>query len=148
MSTCRGHCSQSQASGLLVLQTPRWWPSGLCLPSPKADRYWYSNLLDFSRGQGRTPASVPKFLLAIQSREYLNGIYKSDTKHNNMNQGFLPKNCYLYLFYTFKITLPNKVFQFFNKNLFCKALTEFGFSDCQFWSESRWFHRTAPLFML
>lgn len=32
---------------------------------------------------------------------------------------------------TFEITLPTKVFQFFNDNLFCKAQTELGFSDSQ-----------------
>lgn len=43
-----------------------------------------------------------------------------------MNQGFLSKNCHLWLTYTFEITLLIKVFQFFNENLFYKVQTEFG----------------------
>lgn len=35
----------------------------------------------------------------------------------NMDQEFLPKNYQFWLIYTFEITLPIKVFQFFNENL-------------------------------
>lgn len=56
-----------------------------------------------------------------------------------MNQGVLPKNCHLWLISTFEITLPTKAFQIFIEDLFYKAQTGFGFTDCQFWNDSYWF---------
>lgn len=64
-----------------------------------------------------------------------------------MNQGVLPKSCHLwlistfffFLISTFEITLPTKAFQIFIEDLFYKAQTGFGFTDCQFWKESYWF---------
>lgn len=101
---------------------------GWHLPSCNAIWRWYSSLLDFSDARQATVLSTKTSGSPFRVRNISEVIQQSISY--NMNQGFLPKNCHLWLIYTFDITLPIKDFQFINENL-CKSQKEFGFRGCQ-----------------